>query len=79
MGGLSADYESVRHRRSLTVLLGAVLGTALFLLLPDAICATHVFIVDLALSTAIGAIYSHAVGSAWGYAHLALQRARDAS
>lgn len=79
VGGLSADYETVRHRRSLTMPLGAVLGTALFLLLPDAIYATDVFVVDLALCTAIGAIYGYAVGSAWGYVHLVCRHARDAS
>jgi hypothetical protein len=79
VGGLSADYETVRGRRSVTVPLCAGLGTLAFMLRPDAIYATDIFLVDLALCTAIGAIYGYVVGSAWGYVDVLLRRRPDES
>ena len=68
--GLSADYDVLRNRTSLTVPVCGGLGTLFYLYDPTAIYATDVFLVDLFLCTAVGAIYGYLVGSAWGYADL---------
>lgn len=70
VNGLSADYEVIRNRTSLTVPLCCVLGTLFFLVEPNAIYASDVFLIDLFLCTAIGGIYGFLIGSAWGYADL---------
>jgi hypothetical protein len=71
--GLSADYDVVRNRTSVTVPLCGVLGMLLYLYEPTAIYATDVFLVDLALCAAIGSIYGYLIGSAWGYVDLVLR------
>lgn len=68
--GLSADYDVLRKRTSITVPICGGLGTLFYLYAPTAIYATDVFLVDLFLCTAIGAIYGYLVGSAWGYVDL---------
>lgn len=76
--GLSADYDVVRNRTSVTVPVCGFLGTLLYLYEPTAIYATDVFLVDLFLCAAIGSIYGYLVGSAWGYADLVLRGHPDA-
>jgi hypothetical protein len=68
VNGLSADYDLVRSRTSITVPLFSLLGMLLYLYEPNAIYASDIFLVDLFLCTAIGGIYGYLVGSAWGYA-----------
>jgi len=70
VNGLSADYDVVRRRTSITVPLCGLLGMLFFLYQPTAIYASDVFLVDLFLCTAIGGIYGFLVGSAWGYADI---------
>jgi hypothetical protein len=70
VGGLSADYETIRGRTSVTVPLCCVAGALFFLLEPNAIYATDVFLVDLFLCTALGGIYGFVLGYAWGYTDL---------
>jgi hypothetical protein len=71
--GLSADYDVVRNRTSVTVPLCGVLGILFYLYEPTAIYATDVFLVDLFLCGAIGSIYGYLIGSAWGYLDLVLR------
>lgn len=71
--GLSADYDVLRNRTSVTVPICGVLGTVVYLYDPTAIYATDVFLVDLFLCGAIGSIYGYLIGSAWGYADLVLR------
>ena len=68
VNGLSADYDRVRGRMSITVPLFGILGMLVYLYEPSAIYASDVFLVDLFLCAAIGAIYGFLIGSAWGYA-----------
>lgn len=68
VNGLSADYDLVQSRTSITVPVCALLGMVLFLYEPGAIYASDIFLVDLFLCTAIGGIYGYLIGSAWGYA-----------
>lgn len=68
VNGLSADYDRVRNRTSVTVPLCGLLGMLFYLYEPSAIYASDVFLVDLFLCTAIGGIYGFLIGSAWGYA-----------
>jgi len=77
--GLSSDYKIIEGRTSFTVPVCSVLGALIFLLEPNAIYATEVFIVDLILCTALGGVYGLIAGYAWGYADLFLRRARDRS
>lgn len=77
VGGLSADYETIRNRTSTTVPLFSLAGSLFFLYEPTAIYATDVFLVDLFLCTAVGGIYGFVVGNAWGYADLFLRREPD--
>jgi len=72
VNGLSADYEVIRNRTSVTVPLCSLLGTLFYLIEPNAIYASDVFLIDLLLCTAIGGIYGFLIGSAWGYADLFL-------
>ena len=72
VNGLSADYEVIRNRTSVTVPLCSLLGTLFYLIEPNAIYASDVFLIDLFLCTAIGGIYGFLIGSAWGYADLFL-------
>ncbi len=68
--GLSADYDVVRNRTSVTVPICGVLGMLFFLYEPSAIYASDIFLIDLFLCGAIGGIYGFLLGSAWGYADL---------
>jgi hypothetical protein len=77
VNGLSADYEVIRNRTSWTVPLCGVVGTLFYLIEPNAIYASDVFLIDLFLCTAIGGIYGFLIGSAWGYADLFLGGAAD--
>lgn len=77
VNGLSADYEVIRNRTSLTVPLCSLLGTLFYLIEPNAIYASDVFLIDLLFCTAVGGIYGFLVGSAWGYADLFLGGASD--
>lgn len=70
VGGLSADYETIHGRTSVTVPLCCAVAAVFFLVEPDAIYATDVFLVDLFLCTALGGIYGFVLGYAWGYADL---------
>lgn len=79
VGGLSADYETIRGRTSLTVPFCALVGALFYVWEPGAIYATDVFVVDLLLCTAIGGSYGFVMGYAWGYADLFRQRTKDAS
>lgn len=79
VGGLSANYKTIRRRTSVTVPLFSLLGTVLFVLEPGAIYASNVFLIDLLLCTALGGVYGFIVGNAWGYADLFLQRRREQS
>lgn len=72
VNGLSADYEVIQNRTSVTVPLCGLLGMLLYLIEPGAIYASNVFVVDLFLCGAIGGIYGYLVGNAWGYADLYL-------
>jgi len=73
VGGLSADYETIHGRTSVTVPLCSGLGALFFLIEPGAIYATDVFLVDLLLCTALGGVYGFVLGYAWGYADLFLR------
>ena len=68
VNGLSADYDRVQSRTSITVPICALLGMGFYLDEPGAIYASDIFLVDLFLCTAIGGIYGYLIGSAWGYA-----------
>ena len=70
VNGLSADYEVIENRTSVTVPVFGLLGMLLYLFEPGAIYASDVFLVDLFLCTAIGGIYGYLIGNAWGYADL---------
>lgn len=75
--GLSSDYKIIEGRTSWTVPVCSLLGALVFLVEPNAIYATEVFVVDLFLCTILGGVYGLIAGYAWGYADLFLQRARD--
>lgn len=77
VNGLSADYEVIENRTSVTVPLCGFLGALLYLLEPGAIYASNVFLVDLFLCGSIGAIYGYLIGNVWGYADLYLRGSRD--
>lgn len=79
VGGLSADYETIRGRTSVTVPLCCALGALLFLVEPTTIYATDVFFVDLFLCTALGGIYGFVLGYGWGYADLFFRGSQDSS
>ena len=74
VGGLSADYKTIRGRTSVTVPLCCAFGALFFLVEPNAIYASDVFLVDLFLCTALGGIYGFVLGYAWGYADLFFRR-----
>ena len=77
VNGLSADYDLVRSRTSITVPLCSLLGMLFYLYEPSAIYASDIFLVDLFLCTALGGIYGYLVGSAWGYADVYFGRQRN--
>jgi len=77
--GLSSDYKIIEGRTSLTVPTCALLGALVFLVEPNAIYATQVFVVDLVLCTVLGGVYGLIFGYAWGYADLFWRRVRDQS
>jgi hypothetical protein len=79
VNGLSADYDRVRRRTSVTVPLCGLLGMLVYLYEPNAIYASDVFLVDLFLCTAIGGIYGFLIGSAWGYVDVYFQKQEDTS
>lgn len=79
VGGVSADYKTIRRRTSVTVPLFSLLGTVVFVLEPGAIYASNVFLIDLLLCAALGGAYGLIFGNAWGYADLFLQRRKDQS
>lgn len=73
VGGLSADYEAIRRRTSVTVPLFSLAGIVFFVVEPGAIYATDIFLVDLFLCAALGGIYGFILGNAWGYVDLFFQ------
>ncbi len=77
VNGLSAEYDTIRGRTSVTVPLSGIIGMLFYLYDPTAIYATNVFLLDLFLCSAIGGIYGFLLGSAWGYADLYLWGPRD--
>lgn len=79
VGGLSAEYEIIKRRRSVTVPLFSLLGLLVFLYEPRAIYATDVFVVDLMLCAVIGGICGFVLGNVWGYTDLLLVGREDSS
>ena len=77
VNGLSADYDVVRRRTSVTVPVCGILGMLVYLYEPSTIYASDVFVVDLFLCSAIGAIYGFLIGSAWGYADVYFGRKEE--
>lgn len=77
--GLSADYDTIRRRTSLTVPICSGLGALFFFVEPGAIYATDVFLVDLFLCAALGGVYGFVLGYAWGYVDLMVQGANNSS
>jgi hypothetical protein len=77
VGGLSADYETIRNRTSTTVPLFSLTGSLFFLYEPTAMYGTDVFLVDLFLCTAVGGIYGFVCGNAWGYLDLLFRKDPD--
>lgn len=73
------DREVVDQATSVAVPLCAFLGFALFVYRPNAIYATNVYLVDLALCTLLGGAHGYVLGSAWGYLGIAWDRMRPSS
>jgi len=73
------DREAVDQATSVAVPLCAFLGFVLFVYRPNAIYATDIYLVDLALCTLLGGAHGYVLGSAWGHLGLAWDRMRPSS